>query len=101
MARKVRKEIIAVADELRSWLPNFDHGPNTFPDLLWRTLASLPGGDEAEGIGYKPFEQVGWKEAELLEETLAAIETQQDTEDLIALLLEDEDDGEDDEDDED
>jgi hypothetical protein len=57
------KQIQAMIDELRSWLPNYDHGPADYPTLVWRILASLPYGDEAEDMGYEPF-NLGWHEAE-------------------------------------
>ena len=97
MARKPRKEIQELIDELKSWLPNYARTPESFPTLLWRMLASLPGGDEAEDIGYEPFEQIGWKEAELLGNTLETIQDKRDVEDLVAGLLEDEEGDEDDE----
>lgn len=86
---KPRKPILDLIEELKSWLPNFDHGPNDYPTLLWRILASIPGGDEAEGMGYEPF-NLGWHEVEQLGNVLAAIQDKRDVEDLIAGLLADE-----------
>jgi hypothetical protein len=84
-----RKAITDMIGELRSWLPNYDHGPEDFPTLFWRVLASLPGGDEAADMGYEAF-NLGWKEAELLGDTLNAIQDASDVQDLIAGLLRDE-----------
>jgi len=104
MARRVRKEVQAIADELASWLPNYDHGPGSFPELVWRLLASIPGGEQAEDMGYEPLGGeggLGWKEVELLGDMLNAIQDKTDAEDLVELLMaEDDEEGEGEEDDE-
>ncbi|KKL10222.1 hypothetical protein LCGC14_2558020, partial [marine sediment metagenome] len=41
MANKPRKPIEDIIEELRSWLPNYDHGPKDYPILLFRILASM------------------------------------------------------------
>jgi hypothetical protein len=87
----MRKEIRDVLAELRSWLPNYDRGELEYPTLLFRVLASLPGGDELEDVGYEPF-NLGWHEADQLGRVLDAIETKRDVEDLVEGLL-DENDG--------
>lgn len=97
-----RKAIREFAPELRDWLSNMDHRTEA-AQLYWRILASLPGGDEAEGLGYKPIDGLGWKEAELLAEMIDAIDDKADVEELVELLADDgeeEDDGEEYEDDE-
>lgn len=81
-----RKPIADLIGELRSWLPNYDHGPSDYPTLLWRILASAPGGDEAEDMGYEPF-QLGWQEIEQLGRVLEAIQDKRDVEDLVRGLL--------------
>jgi hypothetical protein len=87
-----RKRIVDVTAELNSWLPNYDRGPDEYPTLLLRVLASLPGGDRLEDLGYEPF-NVGWHEADQLARVLDAIDTKSDVEDLVdGLLDEDEDD---------
>ncbi len=90
MAHKPTKEIQDKIDELRSWLPNYDHGPKDFPTVLYRILAAIPGGDELEDMGYEPIGNLGWKEVELLEETLAAVKDKEDLRDLIAGLMSEE-----------
>jgi hypothetical protein len=82
-ARKPIQDLIA---ELQSWLPNYDHGPADYPTLLWRILASAPGGDRAEDMGYEPF-QLGWQEIDQLGRVLVAIQDQRDVEDLIQGLI--------------
>ena len=84
-----RKEIVDIIEELKSWLPNYDHGPDSYPTLLWRILASAPGGDEAADMGYEPF-NLGWQEIDQLGRVLVAIQDKRDVEDLIAGLMRDE-----------
>lgn len=83
MARKNIEELVG---ELRSWLPNYDHGPKEYPTLLWRILASAPGGEQAEDMGYEPF-NLGWQEIDQLGRVLNAIQDKRDVEDLISGLL--------------
>jgi len=83
MARKPIQDMIA---ELQSWLPNYDHGPKDYPTLLWRILASAPGGDAAEDMGYEPF-NLAWQEISQLGDVLNAIQDKRDVEDLINGLL--------------
>lgn len=71
-----------VAGELDSWLPSESE---EFKEFFWRFLASLPGGEAAQDMGYDPLtDMIGWKEAELLENTLKSIQTNADVEDLIS-----------------
>lgn len=93
---KVRKPIRGIADELISWLPNYDRGPGSFPELVWRMLASIPGGEQAEDMGYEPLGGeggLGWKEVELLGDMLNAMD-KQDAEDLVELLMAEDEEGE-------
>ncbi len=96
---KPRKPIQEMIDELKSWLPNYDHGPEDYPTLVWRLLASAPGGDQAEDMGYEPF-NISWQEIEQLGKLLEVIQDKRDVEDLVAGLLEDEEEEEGDEDEE-
>src|SRR5208282_75208 len=86
MPSKPRKPIADLIGELQSWLPNYDHGPEDYPTLLWRILASIPGGDEAEDMGYEPF-SLGWHEIDQLGRVLVAVQDQRDVEDLIQGLI--------------
>jgi hypothetical protein len=89
MARKRIEDIIA---ELQSWLPNYDRGESEYPTLLLRIVASLPGGDRLEDLGYEPF-NVAWHEVDQLARVLDAIEDKRDVEDLVeGLVDEDEED---------
>jgi hypothetical protein len=99
MMAKPRKQIVDMIEELKSWLPNYDHGPLDYPTLVWRLLASAPGGDAAEDMGYEPF-NISWQEISQLGELLEAIQDKRDVEDLIAGLTEDDDDEDPEEDDE-
>lgn len=71
-------------EELSAWLPS---EPREFNELFLRLLASLPGGDYLEDIGYEPF-PIGWKEAELIAKTLLAIQSSGDVAWLINRLIE-------------
>jgi hypothetical protein len=82
----MRKQIKEILAELRSWLPNYDRGELEYPSLLFRVLASLPGGDELEDIGYEGF-NLGWHEAAQLGRVLDAIESKRDVEELVEGLL--------------
>jgi hypothetical protein len=90
MANKPRKPIADMIAELRSWLPNYDHGPTDYPTLVWRLLASAPGGEEAEDMGYETF-NISWHEIDQLGRMLEAIQDKRDVEDLVAGLMSEED----------
>jgi hypothetical protein len=92
-AHKPRKKIADIIAELQSWLPNYDRGEKEYPQLLFRILASLPGGDAMEDVGYETF-NLGWQEANQLADVLTAIEDKQDVEDICAALLHDDEDEE-------
>ena len=85
-----RKQIVDLIAELRSWLPNYDHGPDSFPTTFYRVLASLPGGEELEDMGYEPMGGIGWHEADLLGRVLEAIQGKDDVEDLVQGLIREE-----------
>jgi hypothetical protein len=70
--------------ELWGWL---DSETKEYVDLVFRMLATLPGGDLLEDYGYEPFPGVGWKEADMLGEMLNAIESKRDVEAIIDYLL--------------
>jgi hypothetical protein len=88
----MRRAVRDILEELRSWLPNFDHGEGSFPELVFRILASLPGGDALEDAGHEPFDQIGWHEADLMARTIDAVTDKRDVEDLVAGLLAEDDD---------
>lgn len=84
-----RKQITAMIEELRSWLPNYDRGEKEYPTLLFRVLASLPGGEELEDMGYETF-NLGWHEADQLGRMLETIQDKGDVEDLVRGLMNEE-----------
>ena len=88
MPRQPRKPIADLIEELKSWLPNYGHEPNEYPTVLYRILASAPGGDELEDVGYEPF-NLGWHEIDQLGRVLVAIQDKRDVEDIVAALLHD------------
>ena len=83
-----RKKIQDMIEELRSWLPNYDH--KDYPTTLFRLLASLPGGEELEDMGYEPMPGISWHEADQLGRVLEAIQDKGDVEDLVAGLIHEE-----------
>lgn len=83
-----RKKIQDMIKELRSWLPNYDH--KDYPTTLFRLLASLPGGEELEDMGYEPMPGISWHEADQLGRVLEAIQDKEDVEDLVAGLIHEE-----------
>lgn len=87
---KARKNIAELIEELKSWLPNYDHGPTDYPTILYRVLAAAPGGEELEDMGYEPIGNLGWHELDQLGRVLVAIQDKQDVEELIAGLREEE-----------
>jgi hypothetical protein len=86
---KPRKPIQDCIDELKSWLPNYNHGEKEYPTLLFRILASAPGGEELEDMGYEPF-NLGWQEIDQLGRVLVAIQDKRDVEDIVQALSRDE-----------
>jgi|HubBroStandDraft_2_1064218.scaffolds.fasta_scaffold08586_5 hypothetical protein len=90
MSSRVRKPIADLIEELKNWLPNYDHGPTDYPTILFRTLAAAPGGDRLVDIGYEPIGNLGWHELDQLGRVLEAIQDKTDVEDLIAGLTEEE-----------
>jgi hypothetical protein len=83
-----RKQIVDITAELRSWLPNYDSGPDEYPTLLLRLLASLQGGERLEEIGYERF-NVGWHEINQIVRVLEAVQDRQDIEELVDGILDD------------
>jgi len=86
---RIRPPIKKIINELKSWLPNYDHGPTDYPTILLRLIATLPGGDALEDAGYEPLGNIGWHEADQLGRVLTAIQDKQDVEDIARELLSD------------
>jgi len=86
---RIRPPIKKIINELKSWLPNYDHGPTDYPTILLRLIAALPGGDALEDAGYEPLGNIGWHEADQLGRVLTAIQDKQDVEDIARELLSD------------
>jgi hypothetical protein len=90
-----KKKLQAAMEEFISWLPNY--APEQRSDLVEavaRVLASLPGGDRFEDLGYEPFNAISWKEFEMISNIFAAIDDKWDVEEAAGMLLDDEGDGE-------
>lgn len=89
MATQRIKQMIG---ELRSWLSNYDNrDPNGYPVLVFRMLASLPGGEDMEDMGFEPLGGMGWHEADQLGRMLTVIENADDVRDLVLGLNAEED----------
>ena len=98
----MRKKLRDKAESFRDWLENFGgakEGRELF-EIFARMMASLPGGDEFEDVGYEGYAGMGWKEYEELTELLQEVDSKQDVQDLAEFFLspDDEDEDEDEED---
>jgi hypothetical protein len=78
-----RLNLDEVLEELEVWLPSETEG---FVELVARALASLPGGEALEDIGYKPL-PIGWKEADLLGRLLVVLQDSGDVARAVATLF--------------
>jgi len=71
-----------VLEELEAWLPSESAG---FVELVGRLLASLPGGEELEGV-FEPL-PLGWKEADLLGKLLLSLQDSSDVAEAVRVLF--------------
>lgn len=71
--------------ELHSW---WNSETVEFQTFVLRLLASLPGGEEAEEMGFEPFGRLflGWQEMKMITEMLDKIESAFDVEHLVRIL---------------
>ena len=75
-----------LAEYLDVWLSSETIG---FNELFFRLLASLPGGERLEELGYQPFGSgLGWLEVGLIQRTLETVQDAEDVRELIDALLE-------------
>ena len=86
----IRKPIVDVINELKSWLPNYDHNQG-YPLLLISILAGLPGGEYLEDVGYEPVKDLGWHELDQLARVLSAIENKEDVQAIVREVYESDD----------
>jgi hypothetical protein len=79
--------------ELRNWLPEYTGSRELrgYPELIGRILASVPGGDRAEDMGFEPFPFISWKELDMLGNLIHAIQDSGDVEYAVYQLFESED----------
>ena len=62
----------------------WDSETREFGEFVLRLLATLPGGEEAEDMGYEPFGNfMGWQEMKMITEMLEKIEHKDDVAQLI------------------
>ena len=78
------KKLRDAVSELNNWLPN---ETREYGEFLFRVLASLPGGERLEDLGYEPYAFLGWKEADMLGKLLEAIEEKSDVEQAVDVFL--------------
>lgn len=90
--QRAPKKLREAVSELVAWLPNY-HGEE-YPKIIFRILASMPGGDEMEDVGYEPIGGMGWKELDMLGQLIDAIETKDDVEYAVRSFLSDDEDNE-------
>ena len=76
-----------VADEVASWLPKCTPGEGSFAEVLCRLLASVPGGEELEDMGFAPFHGVGLHEFDLIARTMMAVQDKYDVETVVAAIV--------------
>ena len=84
----MRKEIKEKFEELEHWFSNMtQEAISEAMEIIGRMLASLPGGEEFEGLGYEPYDWLGWHEYELITDALQAVDGKKDVEDASEILL--------------
>jgi hypothetical protein len=71
-----------VFEELKAWI---DSETEDFVKLVGSILASLPGGEELEGI-FEPL-LIGWKEVELLGKLLTVLEDASDVAEATEVIF--------------
>jgi len=70
--------------ELYSWWGNVT---KEYQELVLKILASVPGGEVLEDVGYEPFPYLGWQEFAMIGEMMDKIEDKQDVETVIKKLV--------------
>jgi hypothetical protein len=82
---KPPKKVRDAVDSLLSWMENTDREHN---QGVLRLIASFPGAEELEDVGYKPsVPLMGWKEFSEISELMDAIESDSDVEYLVDRIL--------------
>lgn len=90
-----KKEVTEKFEELASWFENMTReGIDESMQIIGRMLASLPGGDEFEDLGFEPYDWLGWLEYQLITDALQSVGDKWDVEDAASILF-DEDEEED------
>ena len=85
----MRKALKDKAEDIRSWMENYDKSTaGALFKAMASFLASVPGGEEFEDVGYKPIPGMGWKEYELITDLLHCVDSKRDVEDLAAFFFE-------------
>jgi hypothetical protein len=75
-------------EELAHWYTNMTReGIDESMQIIGRMLASLPGGDEFEDLGFEPYDWLGWHEFELITDALQSIDGKLDVEEAASILF--------------
>jgi hypothetical protein len=88
-----KRKLEEAMEEFLSWLPDWKQR-SQLVEILSRVLASLPGGEEFEGLGYEPYDAISWKEFEMISNIFAAVDDKRDVEHAAEMLFEEEDEDE-------
>lgn len=92
-----QKEVQENFEELARWFTNMSReGIDESMQIIGRMLASLPGGDEFEDLGYEPYDWLGWHEFELITDALQSIDGKLGVEQAASILFVRDDEDEDD-----
>jgi hypothetical protein len=84
--KKVREAVAS----LLSWMTNTERAHN---EGVLRLIASFPGAEELEDMGYKPsIPMMGWREFQEIQGVMDVIESTDDVEYLVEQIMRDGDD---------
>jgi hypothetical protein len=79
------KKVRAAVDSLLSWMTNTERSHN---EGVLRLIASFPGAEELEDMGYKPsIPMMGWREFQEIQGVMDVIEGKSDVEYLVERIL--------------
>lgn len=88
MSKEELDRIEGAIGTLETWFPEYQEGDlRGYPELIGRILASLPGGEDLEDMGYEPFPFIGWQEADMLGKLFAYIRNSSDVAEAARRLF--------------
>ena len=81
---KPPKKVRDAVESLLDWMQNTSRQHN---EGVLRLIASFPGGEELEDMGYEPsIPQMGWREFQEIQEVMDVIEGKSDVEYLVERI---------------